>query len=345
MKVIFSILLATVCVAAQAQNIMPVGTVLPTRQTSVHDPVMIKEKDTYYLFCTGFGISVFSSKDLKNWRKEAPVFSKAPQWAVDTIPNFRGHIWAPDISYHNGQYYLYYSVSAFGKNTSAIGVATNKTLDSSSEDFKWIDHGRVLQSYPGKTNWNAIDPNLVIDKKGNPFLVFGSFWDGIKMVRLTKDLLQPAESLSTIPTIASRKTSSSDDNPPAVDNNPKDAGGNAIEAPFVFKKGSYYYLFVSIDYCCKGEKSTYKVVVGRSKNVEGPYLDKEGKELRRDGGTMIVQGDKDWYGAGHNAAYTFQGKDYTIYHGYDAQDKGRSKLIVKQMKWDSDGWPYIQDID
>ena len=344
MRIAISISLIIACLSIHAQNIMPVGTVLPTRQTSVHDPVMIKEKDTYYVFCTGFGISVWSSKDLKNWRKEAPVFSKAPQWAVDTIPNFRGHIWAPDISYHNGQYYLYYSVSAFGKNTSAIGVATNKTLDSSSSDFKWIDHGRVLQSYPGNTNWNAIDPKLILDRKGNAFLVFGSFWDGIKLVRLTKDLLQPAESLSNIPTIASRKTSSSTDNPPAVDDNPKDAGGNAIEAPFIFKKDAYYYLFVSIDYCCKGEKSTYKVVFGRSKDVEGPYLDKEGKELRGGGGTMIVQGDKNWYGAGHNAAYTFDGKDYIIYHGYDASDKGRSKLIIKQMKWE-DGWPFIQDID
>ncbi|HWI93894.1 MAG TPA: arabinan endo-1,5-alpha-L-arabinosidase [Flavisolibacter sp.] len=344
MRIIISISFIIACLSLHAQNMMPVGTVLPTRQTSVHDPVMIKEKDTYYLFCTGFGISVWSSKDLKNWRKEAPVFLKAPQWAVDTIPNFRGHIWAPDISYHNSQYYLYYSVSAFGKNTSAIGVATNKTLDSSSADFKWIDHGRVLQSYPGKTNWNAIDPNLITDEKGNAFLVFGSFWDGIKMVRLTKDLLQPAEPLSNIPTIASRKTNSSDENPPAVGDNPKDAGGNAIEGPFVFKRDAYYYLFVSIDYCCRGEKSTYKVVVGRSKNVEGPYFDKEGKELRKGGGTIIVQGDKDWYGAGHNAACTFGGKDYIIYHGYDAQDKGRSKLIIRQMKWE-DGWPYLQDIE
>ncbi len=330
MRFIFSISLNVVFVCAQAQNVMPVGTVFPTRQTSVHDPVMIKEKDTYYLFCTGFGISVWSSKDLKSWRKEASVFSKPPQWAVDTIPNFRGHIWAPDISYHNGQYYLYYSVSAFGKNTSAIGVATNKTLDSSSADFKWIDHGRVLQSYPGKTNWNAIDPNLIVDKKRNAFLVFGSFWDGIKMVRLTKDLLQPAESLSKLPTIASRKTNSSDNNPPATGDNPKDAGGNAIEGPFIFKKASYYYLFVSIDYCCRGEKSTYKVVGGRSKNVEGPYVDRYGKELRSGGGNIIVQGDKDWYGAGHNAAYSFDGKDYIIYHGYDAQDKGRSKLIIEK---------------
>lgn len=239
---------------------------------------------------------------------------------------------------------MYYSVSAFGKNTSAIGVATNKTLDSSSSDFKWIDHGRVLQSYPGNTNWNAIDPNLILDRKGNAFLVFGSFWDGIKMVRLTKDLLQPAESLSNIPTIASRKTSSSTDNPPSVDDNPKDAGGNAIEAPFIFKKDAYYYLFVSIDYCCKGEKSTYKVVFGRSKDVEDLILIRKEKSCGGGGGAMIVRGDKDWYGAGHNAAYTFDGKDYIIYHGYDASDKGRSKLIIKQMEWKG-GWPYIRDIE
>lgn len=343
MRFLFLIMLIAISVALHAQNILPAGTVLPTRETPVHDPVMIKEKDTYYLFCTGFGISVWSSKDLKNWRKEVPVFSKAPQWAVDTIPGFRNHIWAPDISFHNGQYYLYYSVSSFGKNTSAIGIATNKTPDPSSADFKWIDHGRVLQSYPGKTNWNAIDPNLIMDKKGNAFLVFGSFWDGIKMVRLTKDLLHPAESLSSIPTIASRKRSASNNNPPAVDNNPKEAGGNAIEAPFVFKKGSYYYLFASIDYCCKGEKSTYKVIVGRSKNVRGPYMDKDANELRTGGATIVVQGDKDWYGAGHNAVYTFDKKDYIIYHGYDAKDRGRSKLIIKQMKWDKEGWPVIED--
>lgn len=339
MRFLFPLSLLIAGIGLKAQNVIPVGTVLPTRETPVHDPVMIKGKNTYYLFCTGFGISVWSSKDLKFWRKEAPVFSKPPQWAVDTIPGFRGHIWAPDISYHNGQYYLYYAVSAFGKNTSAIGVATNKTLDSSSPGFKWIDHGRVIQSYPGKTNWNAIDPNLVVDKKGNAFLIFGSFWDGIKMVRLTKDLLHPAESLSSIPTIASRKKNSSDANPPAIDNNPKDAGANAIEAPFVFKKNSWYYLFASIDYCCKGEQSTYKVIVGRSKNSRGPYLDKDGNELRTGGGSVVAQGDKNWYGVGHNAAYTFDGKDYIIYHGYDAKDKGRSKLIIKEITWDKDGWP------
>src|SRR4051794_16609867 len=106
---------------------------------SVHDPVIIKQDSTYYIFCTGFGISVFSSINMKDWKKEKPVFSTAPQWAVQTIPGFRGHIWAPDISHQNNQYYLYYAVSAFGKNTSAIGVATNKTLNPSDKNFKWVD--------------------------------------------------------------------------------------------------------------------------------------------------------------------------------------------------------------
>ncbi|OLY93282.1 arabinan endo-1,5-alpha-L-arabinosidase [Cnuella takakiae] len=335
----FLLLLLSVTAFAQPRQ-LPVGAVLPTRQVPVHDPVMIKEKDTYYLFCTGFGISVWSSKDLQNWRKEAPVFAKAPQWAVDTIPGFRGHIWAPDISYHNGQYYLYYSVSAFGKNTSAIGVATTKTLDSASKYFGWTDHGRVIQSYPGKTNWNAIDPNIITDKKGTPFMVFGSFWDGLKMVQLTKDWLHTAEDVTKIPTVASRKPASSVENPPSVDNNPKDAGGNAIEAPFVFKKGSWYYFFASIDYCCKGEQSTYKMIVGRSKNVKGPFLDKAGKDIRTGGGTIVLQGDKEWHGVGHNSAYTFDGKDYLVFHGYDAADKGASKLRIEEMRWE-DGWPVV----
>jgi arabinan endo-1,5-alpha-L-arabinosidase len=346
MRWTFIIIFYFVSIHSRAQQTLPTGTVRPTRQTPVHDPVMIREKNSYYIFATGFGISVWSSKDLKTWTKEAPVFSKAPQWALDTIPGFKGHIWAPDIIFHNGLYYLYYFVSAFGKNTSAIGVATNSTLDPSSAEFNWVDHGPVIQSWPGKNNWNAIDPNLVIDDKGQAYMTFGSFWDGIKMVRLSKDFLRTAEPLTSLPTIASRKTYSSSKNPPAVDNNPVDAGGNAIEAPFIFRKGKYYYLFASIDYCCKGERSTYKVIVGRSESINGPFLDKEGRDLAQGGGTIVLQGNKDWHGVGHNAVYSESGKDYMIFHGYDAADKGRSKLQIKRIQWDEHEWPIvIQDED
>lgn len=310
-----------------------VGTVLPTRQTPVHDPVMIKQDNTYYLFCTGFGISVWSSADMKEWKKEKPVFEKAPEWAVNAIPGYRGHTWAPDISYHNGQYYLYYSVSAFGKNTSCIGVATNKTLNPSSPDFKWVDHGKVIQSMPGRDMWNAIDPNLAFDEDHTPWLVFGSFWNGMKLVKLADDL-QTIARPEEWHTVAARKRS--------FEMADTAAGDAAIEAPFIFKKENYYYLFVSFDYCCRGVNSTYKVVVGRSEKITGPYLDKEGVEMTKGGGSLLVQGDaKEWYGAGHNSVYTFEGKDYIIYHGYDAQDNGRSKLIIRELKWDAGGWPVL----
>lgn len=317
-----------------------VGLVRPTRETPVHDPVMIKQDSVYYLFCTGRGIAVWSSKDMQEWRREESVFSEPPQWAVEAVPTFRGHIWAPDIAYFNGQYYLYYSVSAFGKNTSCIGLATNKSLHPGSPDFKWVDHGKVIQSYPGKTNWNAIDPNLIVEETGTPWLSFGSFWHGLKLVKLTPDAINIAESPDNLPTIASRMKDPDADNPLAIDNNPKDAGGNAIEAPFIFKKGDFYYLFASIDYCCKGVNSTYKMIVGRSEIVPGPYLDKDGMPMNHGGGTIVLAGDKDWHGVGHNAVVSFDGTDYIIFHGYDAQDNGRSKLRIEKLDW-VDGWPEV----
>lgn len=197
------LLIITISVNAQPPSI-PLGKVFTTRETPVHDPVMIKQDNTYYLFCTGFGISVFSSNDMKNWKAEKPVFANAPQWAADAIPGFKGHIWAPDISYQNGQYYIYYAVSAFGKNTSAIGVATTKSLNPASPDFKWTDHGKVIQSVPGRDMWNAIDPNLITDENNTPWLVFGSFWNGMKLVKLDKNLTAVAQP-ETWYTVSARK--------------------------------------------------------------------------------------------------------------------------------------------
>src|SRR5215211_7906760 len=68
----------------------PVGTITPTRETPAHDPVMIKEKGSYYLFVTGNGINMYSSKDMKNWRKEKSVFSTTPDWVTKALPNYRG---------------------------------------------------------------------------------------------------------------------------------------------------------------------------------------------------------------------------------------------------------------
>lgn len=305
----------------------------------VHDPVMIRQDSVYYIFCTGRGISMWSSTSRKVWHREAPVFKDPPEWAMAAVPGFKGKtdtpanmIWAPDISYYNGLYYLYYAISAFGKNTSCIGLAVNKTLHTNSPDYKWQDLGKVIQSVPGRDMWNAIDPNLVLDEKGGPWLAFGSFWNGIKLVKLSNDRKTVAQP-ETWYTIASR--------PRSFILPDSAAGDAAIEAPFIFRRGTYYYLFVSFDYCCRGEKSTYKMMVGRSEKIQGPYLDRDGVAMTLGGGSIVLEGDKNWNGVGHNAVVSFDGVDWLVFHGYDANDKGRSKLRMEKLSWPGD-WPVIQ---
>lgn len=299
-----------------------------------HDPVMIKQDSVYYLFTTGNGISVASSTDMKNWTRLAPVFSSKPEWITEEIvPGFRGnHLWAPDISFVNGTYYLYYSASAFAKNTSAIGVATNKTLHPSDPDFKWVDHGMVVHSVPNRDFWNAIDPNLIMAGRNEGWLAFGSFWGGLKLVKLSPDLLSLAQPEEWYTIARQPRTFALDDTDP---------GDGAIEAPFIYRHYQYYYLFVSVDYCCRGLDSTYKILVGRSRNVEGPYVDKDGVLLSRGGGTLVAEGNEDWAAVGHCSAYIFDGKSYLVFHGYDRRDNGRSKLIIREIKWDGSDWPSI----
>lgn len=310
--------------------ILPLPSFSQVERIQVHDPVMIKQGDTFYLFCTGMGITMWSSSDMVKWKKEKQVFEKAPAWAVEAIPGYSGHTWAPDISFHNEQYYLYYSVSAFGKNTSCIGVAINKTLNPNDPLYQWIDHGKVVQSVPGRDMWNAIDPNLMLDDSGTPWLVFGSFWEGIKLVKLNPEMTAPAEPQEWH-TVAAR--------PRDYYTDEKNAGESSIEAPFLFKKDKYYYLFVSFDFCCRGLESNYKVVVGRSENIIGPFVDKNGFKMIYGGGTTVLTGNNNWPGVGHNAAYTFDGQDYIIYHGYDARDQGKPKLLIDKLNWNADGWP------
>lgn len=289
----------------------------------VHDPVMAKEGDTYYMFSTGWNISVMSTRDLKNWRFEKEVFNAPPQWAVDRIKGYEGHTWAPDIIYYDGAYHIFYSCSTFGKNTSAIGHAYRRTLDP-TDTVPWTDTGLVIDSKEGKNNYNAIDPNIILDKKGNPWMSFGSFWGGIQLVRLTKDMTSTVKP-ERLYTICDRR----------------EAGTNAVEAPFIFKHGKYYYLFVSFDYCCKGLKSNYNVVVGRSRKITGPYLDKDGKDMAHGGGTPVVASNSEFVAIGHSAAYRFGDKDYFMAHGYSRTQDGASKLFLCEMTWDKDGWPVV----
>ncbi|MGI4863758.1 MAG: family 43 glycosylhydrolase [Janthinobacterium lividum] len=263
----------------------------------------------------------------RTWTAAPPVFATPPAWAGAAVPGFKDHIWAPDISFADGQYSLFYSISTFGKNRSAIGLATNKTLDAKSPAYKWVDHGPVVQSVPGRDQWNAIDPNLIRDEAGQPWLAFGSFWTGIQLVKLRPDLTAPAEPQEWH-ALANRASGAL-------------ANDGPIEAPFIFRHGGYYYLFVSFDYCCQGPKSTYKIMVGRARTLTGPYLDATGQPLAAGGGTLVLAGDANWYGLGHNAVASFDGTDYLIFHAYDAHDQAQPKLRLEPLTWSAENWPQV----
>jgi len=296
----------------------------------VHDPCIIRQGDTYHLFSTsvktdtaGF-IACRRSKDLVTWERAGFVFTQIPAWAREAVPKTKG-IWAPDISFFNGLYHLYYSVSSFGSNHSVIGLATNQTLDPSAAGFEWVDRGLVVRS-EFRDRFNAIDPNLFIDRDGKHWLSWGSFWDGIKMARIDPATGKRLD--DKLLSLASRPAGRGEPSP--------------IEAPFIIARGDYHYLFVSFDFCCRGAKSNYYVVCGRSRDVAGPYVDVNGRAMLEGGGSIVAQGDARFKGLGHNAVLREGERDYLVFHAYDSDNGGTPTLRISPIYWTPDGWPRAQ---
>lgn len=296
----------------------------------VHDPCIIKDKGIYHLFSTsqlreGKGLIHWrTSPDLTNWTFKGSVMGILPEWVEAAVPGVRG-LWAPDVAYFNGLFHIYYSASTFGSNQSVIGLVTSPTLDTSDPAYLWTDQGKVIGSV--KTDiYNAIDANHVIDADGRHWLSFGSFWSGLKIIELdpATGKLKKANALPR--SIAGRKEP------------------GAIEAPVIVRKGEYYYLFASFDFCCKGIESTYHTVVGRSKSVEGPYIDREGRKMRDGGGTVLLHADRDttgrWKGPGHVDILQDGDVEHIVYHAYDSQNGGRPTLRIQKLSW-QDGWPAV----
>lgn len=299
------------CAIAALDPQNPPATLMLSGNLGTHDPVLIEEDGVWYEFQTGPRILGKTSTDLTNWDGTPSALGASnPAWVAERVPGATD-LWAPDISFFDSQYHLYYSASTFGSNTSCIGHATRPSLSTGS----WSDQGPVVCSQ-NSDDYNAIDPNLIVDEAGTPWLAFGSFWDGIKAVRLTEEGDRADEDLHSL---ASR-------------------GGGAIEAPFIVRRCNYYYLFVSFDSCCQGADSTYNIRVGRSENVLGPYVDQAGVGMLDGGGTLLVSGNDTWKGPGHNAVI-FVGSDaYNVYHAY-AAGNGAATLRISELVWDTEGWP------
>ncbi|MET8471553.1 arabinan endo-1,5-alpha-L-arabinosidase [Streptomyces sp. NPDC006422] len=287
------------------------GTV--TGATVVHDPTMIRTSaGTYLLYATGGGLAERSSTDRTAFTAGRDAFTIKPSW----WSSYATEAWAPDISYHGGRYLMYYAVSTFGSNKSAIGLAGSTT----GEPGSWTDYGVVYTSTTS-SDYNAIDPNLFVDGDGKWWLSFGSWWSGIKMIRVDPATGKQHAGDTKRYSLAARPT-----------------GTKAVEAPYVVKHGAYYYLFASYDTCCAGTSSTYKVKVGRATSVTGPYYDKNGVAMTNNGGTPVLESHGRYIGPGGQSIMSDVDGDLIVYHYYDGQDNGTPKLGINLLDWSS-GWP------
>lgn len=274
-----------------------------------HDPTIILENGVWYEMQTGPGIYGKFSNDGYYWEPLPSVFPNGLSWWNNYVPNQEGiDVWAPDLKRYNGRVWLYYAVSTFGSQRSVIGLASASSVGAGN----WRDEGPVISS-TAADDYNAIDPDLVIDAAGDPWLVFGSWNSGIKLTRLDPSTMKPTGQLFSV---ANR------------------SGG--IEAPTIVYRDGYYYLFMSVGRCCEGVDSTYRIVYGRSTSITGPYRDRSGSNLLYGGGSVLDDGNERWVGPGGQDIYE---TSIIARHAYDATDNGNSKLLINDLNWTSDGWP------
>ena len=297
---------------------------LPGVLKGMPDPAIVQANDgSYYIFATGQGLPFYHSKDLVSWKKMGTVFDKpVPAWSKKAIPTTDG-IWAPDIVKLNDKFYVYYCVSTFGSQRSVIGVASNKTLDPASADYEWEDQGLVIESFATDDyDYNAIDPAVIQTDDGKAYVVWGSCWGGLKLAEIDPRSGKVVDG-SKFKTVASR-------------------GGGVVEGAYIVQKYGYFYMFVSFDGCCNGAESTYKTLVGRSKTIDGPYLDMKGESMVDGGGTLVLASHDNWRGTGHNSVLTTDRGQWIVHHTYDTNRLHEQRVgQIRPLYWGEDEWPVV----
>jgi arabinan endo-1,5-alpha-L-arabinosidase len=294
--------------------------------TGVHDPsTIVKEGNKYWIFATGQGIYSMYSTDLVNWTpgpRAVFVNNAYPGWINTKVPDFKGDFWAPECIFMNGKYYLYYSCSSFGSKVSAMGLATNVTLDPTSPNYRWVDEGEVLSSNANSAA-NAIDPAVFRDTNGEVWFTYGSFFGGLRILPLNPATGKPLNGSATQQYAVA------------------DNAGSVVEAACLTKHDNYYYLFINRGNCCRGLNSTYYIQVGRSLSPTGPFLDQNGLDLNTGGGTAVLSGTGRYIGPGHAGIFEENGTSYFSHHYYDGDDRGAPKLGLAKLTWTSAGWPSV----
>ncbi len=284
------------------------------------DPNLVKGTDGYYYaystqanwssenFGGPYTIPIIRSKNLVEWKVVGDALLKKPDWKL------AGGIWAPDATFHNNMYYLYYSFSTWGDPNPGIGVSTS---DKPEGPFR--DYGKLFLSKEVDVD-NSIDP-VFFEDGGKPYLVWGSF-HGVYGIGLPPDGLHTQGQKFQI-------------------------AGSDYEGSFIYKRDNYYYYFGSSGTCCEGAASTYHINVGRSASFKGPYLDKDGKPLLENGGTLLLQknpGNEGFLGPGHNGDIVEDdaGQTWMVYHAFDKKNPTRRVMLLDKITWNN-GWPEIEN--
>ncbi|MGC4063990.1 MAG: arabinan endo-1,5-alpha-L-arabinosidase [Polyangiaceae bacterium] len=282
----------------------------------IHDPVLLDEGDGFRVLGSGEGLVSRTSPDGLTWSEGEPIFSSKPEWITELLPDTTS-LWSPSIASFGGHQHLYYAASTFGQDRSCIGHAAR----SLSSVGAFEDRGRLLCSnlQTDTDEFNAIDPSPFVDDTGAAYLVFGSYLSGIKLVELDEN---GALRSNDIASIAARP-------PPET----------AEQAPSLMKWSGTYYLFLSFDACCLGSASTHRIMVGRSKDIRGPYKDRDGNLLLEGGGTELLASGERYKGPGSSEIYTNEKTRWLVYHAYDAERDGLPVLRIAEFAFDEAGWP------
>ncbi len=304
------ILLVGSCCATLASGIRAEG-----ERVRIHDPsTLVEYAGSMWCFGTGHGIGIYKRGAGGVWRIAGRVFASMPVWHSKRVPGSNSYLWAPEIVRAGNMYYLYYAVSTFGSNVSAIGLAASRRIDGG-----WEDRGEVISS-DRADRFNAIDPSVLCDPGGRWWMTFGSYWSGIKLVELDP---------------WTGKLKSKRAAPLAL------AAAREIEASYLYRHGEYYYLFANHGHCCRGVHSTYEIVVGRSRDVRGPYLDAAGGNMLEGGGTLVLGSEGRYIGPGQASIFRKNGKEWLACHYYDKEADGRPYLRILPLHWTVRGWPEV----
>ncbi|MGV3613887.1 MAG: arabinan endo-1,5-alpha-L-arabinosidase [Fimbriimonas sp.] len=295
----------------------------------VHDPTVIAFGGMYFCFSTsgdGFGV-LRSSKDLRSWKVHGPILPSQPEWLAKRYAH--KSIWAPDVVVMGKRLRLYYCASEFGTNQSVIGMAECDDFDPKNPQKGWRDVGLVYESQRGRDTFNAIDPEVAVDEGGRHWMFFGSYFAGLYAVELNPSTGMLKEGAP--PILVARNTGER---------------GNPLEACAVIRREGYYYLFVSYGLAAQGVRSTYRIMVGRSKEATGPYVDAAGKPMTEGGHVNVLKSSPPMFGPGHSDVLRApDGRWLMPYHFYDARQNwhgdtwGLPTLQIRELLWTADGWP------